>query len=729
MGEVWRANDTRLGREVALKALPAELAHDPERRARFEREARLLAALKHPNVATIYGLEDAGGAPHLVLELVEGESLEQRLTRGPLEPRAAVAILSQVAAGIEAAHERGIVHRDLKPANVMLEPGGGVKVLDFGIAKTDAMSVDATRAGATMPGAVVGTPGYMSPEQARGLEADRRADVWSFGCVLFECLAGAPPFGGDTPSDRIARVLEREPDWRALPSGVPASMRGLLERCLEKDRERRVRDLRDVRLELANVFGGAAKREASLAVLPFAHPPGAEDEYFADGITEEILNALAQVEGLRVAARTSSFSFKGKSEDLRTIATALDVTNMLEGSVRRAGNRLRITARLVQASDGATLWSERYEREMTDVFELQDEIARAIAEKLAVSFGGAARKAAAAGVRNPEAYELFLKGRACVYRRGRYVYDAIVDFERAIELEPDYAEALAWLADAYRNLATFGMEAPHEVMPRARAAAERALAIDPGQFEALSTLADIEAQYDRNYARALTTWQRACDLESGHVRARCERALWGLGFGGLSEDEARAEVRASVEKDPLNSWAIGMWSMLEDVAGNLDASLALGRRAVEADPNSYFAQWSLLRSLAWRADPEEAVAMGRQHFRATGRLVWSFAPMAVAYVRAGRKDAAVALSDELEARARSENVSHVWRAFTAAQAGLEDRALERLRDGASARDPFMLQVSTFRFLEALRGRAEFAEIVAGLEFLGPPRLAQARPIP
>jgi serine/threonine-protein kinase len=544
--------------------------------------------------------------------------------------------------------------------------------------------------------------------------------------VLFECLAGEPPFGGATPSERMARVLEREPDWRSLPSSVSPNLRSLLERCLQKDRDRRVRDLRDVRIELASAFEGTTRRDASLAVLPFAHPPGAEDEYLADGITEEILNSLAQVAGLRVAARTSSFAFKGKSEDLKTIAAALDVSNVLEGSVRRAGNRLRITARLVQTSDGATLWSERYDRELTDVFELQDEIARIIAEKLAVSFGGAARKAEAAGVRNVEAYERFLRGRACVYRRGRFVYDAIADFERAVELEPDYAEALAWLSDAYRNLATFGMEAPESVMPRARAAAERALAIDPGQFEALATLADIEAQYDRDYTRALGTWERSFALERGHVRARCERALWGIGFGGISEEEAFAEVRDSVERDPLNAWAIGMWSMLQDITGDVEGSLKMARRAVEADPNSYFAQWSLLRSLAWGADPEVAVAMGREHFRATGRLVWSFAPMAVAYVRAGRTDAAVALSDELEARARSEHVSHVWRAFTAAQAGLEDRALEQLRKGAEARDPFMLQVRTFRFVEPLWGRPEFEKIAAQLGFLGPPQLASRR---
>src|SRR5882672_11041212 len=454
MGEVYRARDTRLGRDVAIKALPPAFAADPARLSRFRREAQTLASLNHPNIAAIYGLEETAGAPHLVLEFVEGETLAARLSRGALPQSEALALGIQIAGAIEAAHERGVVHRDLKPGNVMINRAGMAKVLDFGLAKSDpgpasgaALSDSPTLAeypDATAAGVILGTAAYMSPEQARGKPVDRRSDVWSFGCVLFECLTGRPAFVGETASDLIARILEREPDWAALPAGAPPRIREILRRCLRKNADERPRDIRDVRLELSDVAssGGkaAAAREKSIAVLPFENLSGADDEYFADGVTDEILNALAQVEGLRVAARASCFAFKGRREDLRAIGERLDVATVLEGTVRRSGARLRINAQLVDVADGYQLWSERYDREMTDVFEVQDEIASAIASRLRVTLqGDADRGRARRGTANLEAYELLLKGRAFQFKRGRFLTQAIQCFERAMALDPNYA--------------------------------------------------------------------------------------------------------------------------------------------------------------------------------------------------------------------------------------------------------------------------------------------------
>jgi len=728
MGEVWRARDSRLGRDVAIKALPQALARDPESLARFDREARLLASLNHPNIAAIYGLEDAAGVPHLVLELVEGESLAARVARGALEPRVVLQIAVQIASAIEAAHERGIVHRDLKPGNVMLDASGTVKVLDFGLAKgagdaglSDVSSDSPTIVGVTAPGLVLGTAAYMSPEQARGLVVDRRSDVWSFGCILFEMLTGRPAFAGATVSDLIARILEREPDWQALPAALPARARDVLKRCLRKDADERPRDIRDVRLELLEAASGGARTDPaaqqSIVVLPFTHAPGTDDEYFADGITEEILNALAQLDGLRVAARTSSFAFKARNEDLRVIAEKLDVTTVLEGSVRRSGDRLRITARLINAADGLQLWSERYDRELTDVFEVQDEIANAIAARFKLSLGGAPGRMVTRGTTSLEAYELFLKGRAVVYLRGRHLYEALSHFQQALAIDPDYAEALAWMSDAYRNQATFGMAPSDEVMPKARQAAEHALAIDPNQAEAHATLADVEAQYDRDWARASRSWQRALEIDPRLTRARCERAMWSFGFGGFDIERTVADIEDAFADDPLNAWAAGMLSMALNMQGRDEDSVAAARRAVEIDPGSFFAQYNLLRSLTFAGRSEEALALGPAHLRATGRQIWSLVALGAANAAAGRHEVARVLHDELEARALSEFVSPAWLASAAANAGRVDRALELARRAVEQRDPFVLLARGMPFWAPLRERPEFAEIMASLKFL------------
>ncbi|HEX7878362.1 MAG TPA: protein kinase, partial [Candidatus Eisenbacteria bacterium] len=582
MGAVFRARDTRLGRDVAVKALTDSIGAEPERLGRLRREAQTLAALNHPNIATIYGLEETSDGPCLVLELIDGESLAERLTRGPLPVRDALEIGVQVAAAIETAHERGIIHRDLKPANIMITRSGLAKVLDFGLARNEAGPMPSsdpsssqaltTEAAATQAGMIVGTIAYMSPEQARGKVLDRRSDVWSFGCVVFECLTGTRTFAGETASDLIARVLEREPDWSLLPAGTPPRVREILKRCLRKDADARPRDIRDVRLELAEASAGplrgADTGEKSIAVLPFENLSGPDDEYFADGVTEEILNALTHLEGMRVAARTSCFAFKGRREDLRSVGEKLDVATVLEGSVRRSGPRIRITVQLVNVADGYQLWSERYDREMRDVFELQDEIAAAIAGKLRGTMRDEAdRRRASPGTRNLEAFELLLKGRALQNKRGRFLAEAAACFERAIELDPHYAEAMAWLSDSYRLMGTFGAAPANQVMPRALALARNALEIDSGQAEAWASMATVEEHWTWDFPLASEHWERALTLDPRHARARTQRALWACIRGDMTDAEAVAESTRAVEDDPLNAWVGAMHSHILGVVG------------------------------------------------------------------------------------------------------------------------------------------------------------------
>jgi len=728
MGEVYRARDARLGRDVAIKALPAAVAADAEHLARFQREAQMLASLNHPNIAAIYGLEEVSGTPHLVLELVEGETLAAHLGRGPMPPSDALRLGIQVAAALEAAHERGVVHRDLKPANVMITPRGAAKVLDFGLATSDTplpFDRDSSESptltahvGATAAGTILGTAAYMSPEQARGKPVDRRSDVWSFGCLLFECLAGRPAFAGETVSDLIAHILERDPDWSALPAGAPPRVREILRRCLRKEAESRPRDIRDVRLELEEMTAGGTKadaaREKSIAVLPFENQGGPDDEYFADGVTDEILNALGQVEGLRVAARTSCFAFKGRREDLRLVGEKLDVATVLEGTVRRAGSRLRITTQMVNVADGYQLWSERYDREMTDVFAVQDEIAAAITGRLRGAMQTeASRGRMRSGTKSIEAFELLLRGRAFQWKRGRFMSQAIACFEQAIALDPGYADALASLANSYRLMGVFSYVSPAEVMPKAKALAERAIAIDPALAEAWTTLAAIAEQYERAFARSDAHYEHALTIDPRHSFARAQRAAWRVIRGAMPMEKAIAEMRRAVEDDPLNAWVGGMHSYVLGIADRHAESIAEAERAFGLDPDSFFAHLEVMRSHAWAGDYERAIAEAPAVCGASGRHSWALGLLAWTHGQAGHVDYARACYDEMEGRSRHEFMAPSWLAVAAGSAGLVDEAMGWVERSAAERDPLVLW-SSLRYWDSIRAHPRFAEVMRGV---------------
>lgn len=383
MGEVYTARDTRLGREVAVKVLPGEFAQDPERLRRFEQEAKATAALDHPNILAVFDIGTHEGTPYIVEQLLEGESLRQRLRGGPLTPAKAVEFGIQIASGLAAAHEKGIVHRDLKPENLFVTKDGRVKILDFGLARLrpeaqafPVQSQAATVGSPTREGVVLGTPGYMSPEQVRGKPVDARTDIFAFGVVLYEMLSGNRAFAGATPADTQAAILTKDP--QPLPVSAPPGLDRILRRCLEKRPEDRFSSARDLAFTLA-AFGqdtddrtrssraGSPVRDdgPSIAVLPFANlSADPEQEYFCDGMAEEILNALAHVEALRVVARTSAFAFKGRTEDIRQIGRSLNVGAVLEGSVRWEkgpgdARRVRITPQLIRVSDDTQVWSDR----------------------------------------------------------------------------------------------------------------------------------------------------------------------------------------------------------------------------------------------------------------------------------------------------------------------------------------------------------------------------------
>jgi serine/threonine protein kinase/Tfp pilus assembly protein PilF len=617
MGEVYRARDTRLDRTVAIKALPTAVAGDPTRLARFEREAKLLASLSHPNIAAIYGLEHVDGALYLVLEFIQGENLAQRLAKGPLGIAEALDIGGQVASAIEAAHERGIVHRDLKPGNVMVMGPRTVKVLDFGLAKGDgstaapqALSNSPTMQAATGAGIVLGTAPYMSPEQARGKEVDRRTDVWAFGCLLFECLSGRQAFSGETASDVIARILEREPDWSPLPPSTPPRLRDLLERCLTKDVEQRPRDIGDLRRQLGSIAqelsspgraaAHAATERPSLAVLYFenlANDP--ESGYFCAGITEDILTDISKIKGLRVASRNAVARYRGAPADIAKVASELGVKAVLEGSVRKAGDRVRITAQLINAADGFHLWAERYDRTLQDVFTVQEEIASSIATALRVALSPAETKDL---VRDrpddARAYDLYLKGRA---RYGSYTAESLRDalnlFQRATEIDRDYALAWAGIADCYGQMIQWGVAKDVEEVGRlGLEAARKAIALNPRLPEGHKA-ESLVLRYMGDTAGARVALMKALEANPRFAPALINLAVDSFDRADLAGAERL--IRRVLDLDAQDAFALTWLGALLIYTGRYDQAIAAATRVRTLSSDTFYITASyLLRAWA-----------------------------------------------------------------------------------------------------------------------------------
>jgi eukaryotic-like serine/threonine-protein kinase len=626
MGEVYRAHDAKLDRDVAIKILPEATSSDPERRARFEREARILAALNHPLVAAIYGVEQHGERAALVLELVDGPTLAERLVQGPLPVPEALSVAQQVAEAIGAAHERGIIHRDLKPANIKITPDGRVKVLDFGLAKEiDRRDQDAsdrpTRT--TMPtraGTVLGTTAYMSPEQTRGGPMDKRTDIWSFGCVLFEMLTGHAAFGRGTLSDTIAAIIDRAPDWSQLPAGTPERTRRLLARCLEKDPTRRLRDIGEARVDIDETLrpsGGTEGRPAariggrwrwavgvafaagviglalvnadrlravltgspgsgritSLAVLPFTNVSGGADlDYESDGITDRIIDQLSQLPDLKVMSHRSAFLFKGKDVDAKEVGRQLGVAAVLTGRVKTRNDIVTIDLELVDARDDSHLWGEEYVRHASELITLHSEIPVAIAERLGGRLPGALKaRLTRQQTENVDAYRLYLQGRQAEERwTGEGSKAALAYFQQAIAIDPRYALAYSGMADVYLIGTDVGVSAA-EAVRVAREAVTKALALDPMLGEAHASRAQLLFNADWNFPEADREFRRAIELSPSHIEGHHMYSHFLLAVGRI--DESLVESRKLLELDPVSPWSLGHLGFHQLVAHQYDDAI------------------------------------------------------------------------------------------------------------------------------------------------------------
>jgi serine/threonine-protein kinase len=568
MGEVWKALDTRLGRTVAIKRLTAH-------HHRFEQEARAISALNHPNICQIYDLGD----DYFVLEYIEGEPL-----RGPLSPVEAIRALLPIARALEEAHRLGILHRDLKPANILISRSGTAKLLDFGLAKVVTAEADVTQ---TAEGMLIGTATYMAPEQAKGQPADVRSDIFSFGAVLYELVTGRRAFTGNTSVQILAAVLHENP----APLRTGTELDRIITKCLQKNALERFQSMSELRAALEHALTGPATSEPSIAVLPFANlSADKENEYFSDGLAEEIINALTRIPGLKVTARTSAFAFKGREQDVRSIGEALDVRTVLEGSVRRAGNRIRVTAQLIDAADGYHLWSERYDAEMADVFAVQDEMATAIRKALQVKLSGRGR-VPPRYTPDVTCYEAYLKA---LHEAQKLTPQSLSQsqkwFEQAIALDPQFALAHSMYAFHYSQLANYGLLPVQTAMPIVRREARRALEIDPTLPDGHAMLGLVAALYDYDWPEAGRRFEQAMQLEPVPSQVRRNYALcYLLPIGRYRE--AADECARALSDDPLNLMSRLRFAQCLRAAGQLEQAQKEQRRALELDESLWFSHF------------------------------------------------------------------------------------------------------------------------------------------
>jgi len=581
MGVVWKARDLKLDRDVAVKFLPEGAVGDAERRAFFEREAKAVAALSHPNIVTIYAVDEAEGATFFTMEFIEGQPLSKLIEPGGVSLDRFLELALPITDAVAAAHARGIIHRDLKPQNIMIDAAGQIKILDFGLARIllplpKVLGRDEGTT-ATLDADFAGTIAYMSPEQLRSQPLDHRTDIFSLGVVLFEWATGRLPFGGKTGPERIAAVLKDEPHSAVeINQGLPRQIDRIFRHCLEKEPRYRMASARDLREELdalrqAKEDGRAAL--PSIAVLPFADMSREKDQaYFCDGIAEEIINALCRVQGLRVASRTSSFQFKDSLADLREIGNALRVDTVLEGSVRKSEHRLRITVQLIEAARGFHLWSESFDRELRDVFAIQQEIAHNVVRSLQVTLSPQEKGALAeVPTSQVQAYDYYLRGRSFYFRYGRHDIEfALQLFSRAIELDPEYALAHAGLADCWSYIYLYS-ERKDSVRLQAETAGRRAVELAPGSAQAQASLAV------------------------------------ALSLGGRKE-EAQAAFEKAIRLDPTLFEAWYYYARQAFASGDLPKARSLYEEAMRVRPEDFYSPLLIAQVYQELGRPEDARA-------------------------------------------------------------------------------------------------------------------------
>ncbi|MDP9172165.1 MAG: tetratricopeptide repeat-containing serine/threonine-protein kinase [Acidobacteriota bacterium] len=747
MGVVYRSIDLRLSRTVALKVLLPGKHGDHDRRLRFLQEARAASALNHPNIVVIHDINEINGIHFIVMEYVTGEPLDRLLDRGPVEFGCAVRYGCQIADALAKAHSAGIVHRDLKPANIVVTPEGRVKILDFGLAKimdSSSAGVNATDTALapglrTEAGAVLGTPAYMSPEQVEGKSADPRSDIFSFGASLYQMLSGRQAFIGSSGAAIMAQVLGHYPQpLDPIRDQVPAPIAALVERCLCKrphDRFQNMYEIREIleealrELPRSNLSGrqtagrdsfasGAELHIPSISVVPFAnlnHNP--ENDYFTEGLAEEITYRLAQLPGLRVTARTSAAALRKDDNMLRT-AARLGIGFLLDGSVRRQGPRMRISVQLVKTADGFQLWSERYDRDITDIFAVQDEIAASITEILKVQLGCShVLPAAKNRPGSVSAYQLYLKGRHFWNRRTwESLRKGIESFQEAIERDPFYTLAYVGMADSYNLLGYYAERPPREAYPKAIAAAQQALRLDDSVAEAHASLGYSRLFYERDWDGAEQEFRRAIELNPSYSSAHQWRAWYLFAMNRL--DEAVTELEKAQELDPLSPIINDHLSLSLVLTGRVEEAIELIRKILEIDPGFAlsYRRLGLACYNAGRMD-ESLAAMQKAVELSNGSV--ALGPLGFVYGHLERLDEAFEIIARLRRMAEEHYVSPLETALVYGGMLSLDEAFLELGRACDDRTSDLVLYHHYPWPEKMRADPRYAEISRRIGFPEP----------
>jgi len=730
MGVVYKAHDTKLDRNVAIKFLPHHIAANSDERKRFGIEAKAAAALNHPNIAHVNAIEEADNQMFIVMEYIDGKELREMinippskggLTTSPLEGglRGVLDIATQIASGLQAAHNKGIVHRDIKSSNIMVTKDGKVKIMDFGLAKIG-LGMQLTNSNST-----IGTTAYMSPEQARGEEVDQRSDIWSFGVLLFEMLTGALPFKGEYEQAIMYAIINEEPSpLNKLRTDIPEGLQAIVDKALTKDREQRYQNMDELQQDLklctgqndvphkeirekplfsrmliaillvviaAGVFfyesGVSSKKDGvkTLAVLPFVNMSGdKEQEYFSDGLTEELLNVLAKNPKLRVTSRTSAFSFKGKNADMGTIAAKLNVKHILEGSVRKAGKLLRITTQLIDVKTDAHLWSKTYDMKMDDIFAVQEKISRAVAKALNLTLLGNKNNTKTIQTK-PEAYAAYLRAEHFLkVGTEENLNKAITYYKQALAIDPGYARAWVGLSSAHTNQADLGYAPSRERYELARKELTKALELDPHLGRAHAGIGWIKQSFDWDWAAAERGYKKARELDPGDVDILREAAALDATLGHF--DTSIRMLKQAIELDPVNTANLFNLGMNEFYAGLTEQANISFRKALELNPLDPGSHMKIGLVYATTGKADSALA----EMKKEDEVMWRDFGFAIAYF---------ALHDKKNADYYLQKFSNEYSAEAAFQLaeiyafrGENDQAFKWLQKAYDQRDPGLAEI-------------------------------------